>query len=246
MEQTDSIDEREFEAAFHEAVANGSCIKWRYWVHQMPSLTAEQAARLMCGLDPDLFESLNSRPNRNDPGDLCKRARMIERLAIAEKHLADSAAGWLAWAKSRGFNVHDGFVLEVEAMNSAQADQEQPGPNPAPAAQVEPVRDAEVDRLNYSMLATPDELIEAFGRNTGMSKAWFGNLKDKPGLERARRVDGMKGRGGHKPLFCPLAVMHWLTNEKRKVGRPISVEKGWSLLESYFPRVYDAHASAAP
>lgn len=147
MEQTDSIDEREFEAAFHESVANGSCIKWRYWVHQMPNLTAEQAARLMCGLDPDLFESLNSRPNRNDPADLCQRARMIERLAIAEKHLADSPAGWLAWAKSRGFNVHDGFVLEVEAQHSAQVDQEQSEPSPAPASaeQVDQSRSANTD-----------------------------------------------------------------------------------------------------
>jgi len=111
---------------------------------------------------------------------------------------------------------------------------------------VQQVQASESERLDYSMLADPDELIEVFGRFTGMSKAWFGNLKDKPGLERARRVDGMKGRGGHKPLFCPLAVMEWLTNEKRKVGRPISEEKGWALLESCFPRVYAAHAAADP
>lgn len=243
MEQTDSIDWREVVAAWEESVANGRLIDWHDWVHQMPVLSAEQAARLMCGLDPDRFESLKARPNKNDPSDLCERARRVERLALAEKHLTDSPAGWLAWAQSRGFKVHDGFVIEVEALVRAQAEQSKPDPNSAPAtAQAVPAG----ERIDLSMLADPDELIEAFGRNTGMSKAWFGNLKDKPGLERARRVDGMKGRGGHKPLFCPLAVMHWLTNEKRKVGRPISVEKGWSLLESYFPRVYDAHASAAP
>ena len=112
--------------------------------------------------------------------------------------------------------------------------------------QAQPVQATESERPDYSMLAEPDELIAAFGRFTGMSKAWFGRLQDKPGLERARRVEGMKGRGGHRPRFCPLEVMQWLTDRKRKVGRPISEEKGWSLLESCFPRVYAAHAAADP
>lgn len=110
----------------------------------------------------------------------------------------------------------------------------------------QPVLATESQRPDYSMLAGPDELIAAFGRFTGMDKAWFSSVQDKPGLERARRFKGMKGRSGHKALFCPLAVMQWLTDEKRKVGRPISEEKGWSLLESYFPIVYAAHSAADP
>ena len=124
--------------------------------------------------------------------------------------------------------------------------QVEPNPASARADQAESVQAAEADRLDLSKLATPDELIEAFGRFTGMGKSWFSNITDKPGLEDARRIKGLKGKGGHKPLFCPLAVMGWLTNEKRKVGHPISEEKCWALLESYFPRVYDAHASADP
>lgn len=243
MEQTDSIDWREVVAAWEESVANGRLIDWHDWVHQMPALTAEQASRLMCGLDPEQFESLKARPNKNDPSDLCGRARRVERLALAEKHLTDSPAGWLAWAQSRGFKVHDGFVIEVEALMCAQAEQTKPDPNPAlAAAQAAPAE----ERIDLSVLAEPDELIAAFGRFTGMDKSWFSNITDKPGLEQARRFKGVKGKGGHKPLFCPLAVMHWLTNEKRKVGRPISVEKGWAILGSYFPRVHAAHAAAAP
>ena len=112
--------------------------------------------------------------------------------------------------------------------------------------QAQSVQATESERPDYSMLADPDELIEAFGRFTGMSKAWFSNITDKPGLEQARRFKGSKGKGGHKPLFCPLAVMLWLTTSSRKVGTSLSEEKGWALLESYFPRVYAAHAAAKP
>jgi len=102
------------------------------------------------------------------------------------------------------------------------------------------------DEPDRSMLADPDELIEAFGKNTGMNKAWFNNLSDKPTLKKARRIIGAKGRRGNKPFFCPLAVMQWLTDEKRKVGRPISQDKAWALLATYFPRVYMAHSAADP
>lgn len=59
----------------------------------------------------------------------------------------------------------------------------------------QPVQAFESERPDYSMLADPDELIEAFGRFTGMSKSWFANITDKPGLMKARRVAGRKGRG---------------------------------------------------
>ena len=158
-------------------------------------------------------------------------------------------------AKQELERLHDDLAtLLTQATGATPVPPQQPEPHrteqeaPAPASveQVEPVQAAEADRSDLAMLATPDELIEAFGRFTGMSKAWFSNITDKPGLEQARRIKGVKGKGGHKPLFCPLAVMQWLTDEKRKVGRSISEEKGWKLLESYFPRVHAAHAAADP
>ncbi len=116
-------DEGEFDAAFAESVYNGVSINWRYWVHQMPTLTTAQAARLMSGLDPDIFENLDSRPNKNDPSRLCEKARMIQRLVETQGKHSESPAEWLAWADSHGFKVHDGFRIEVEAMPSnRQAD----------------------------------------------------------------------------------------------------------------------------
>lgn len=112
--------------------------------------------------------------------------------------------------------------------------------------QAQPVQAAESERLDHSMLAYPDELIAAFGSQTGMKKAWFSNLTDKPGLMRARRIEGMKGRGGYKPLFCPLEVMLWLTSSPRKVGTRLPKLLGWQLLQRHFPKVYAAHADQDP
>lgn len=96
-------------------------------------------------------------------------------------------------------------------------------------------------------LATRAQLIEAFGRFTGMDADWFKNLKDTPALLAARKVAGKGGRGHiAEPLFCPFEVMQWMANGKRRKGRKLSSEKAWELLEKSFPRVYNIHSVADP
>jgi hypothetical protein len=109
-------DQRDFNAAFAEAVCNEHAIDWRYWVLQMPSLTAAQASRLMSALDPDVFEDLAARPNENDPTRMCKRAKAMQRLAEAEEFRSASPTDWLAWADERDLKVHHGFRLAVEEL----------------------------------------------------------------------------------------------------------------------------------
>ena len=104
---------RSVKAATIEVIANGRPINWSFWVHRRLCLTAGQAARLMCGLDPRKFKCLKARPNTNDPGNLCRHARNIERAALSENRLTDSPLGWLAWANDKKFKVHDGFVMAV-------------------------------------------------------------------------------------------------------------------------------------
>jgi hypothetical protein len=110
----DERADQEMCAAFDESVLNERTIHWRYWVEQMPSLSASEAARLMAGLDPDVFADLKSRPNRNDPSDACAKVLYLERLALAEGRDRDTAANWLAWARERKFKLHIGFVLAVQ------------------------------------------------------------------------------------------------------------------------------------
>lgn len=125
----DDIGERIFIASFAETVYNENAINWRYWVHQMPSLTAAQAARLMSALDPDVFENLDARPNKNDPERMCKRAKAIQRLAEAEQVMTAAPSAWLAWADERDLKVHDGFRLAVEELGQGP---EEPRSGPQP------------------------------------------------------------------------------------------------------------------
>lgn len=116
------------------------------------------------------------------------------------------------------------------------------------SGQSEEIQDAQTGQStpDYSMLAHPVHLIEAFGSFTGMSENWFKNLKDIPGLKAARKFVGSGGRNYQSPLFCPYEVLKWLLNPKRKKGRPISAEAGWRRLGLHFPKVYTAHEWDAP
>lgn len=106
--------ETEFMACFRETIYNGKGIDWRYWVHQMPELSAGEAVRLICGLDPEIFESLDSRPNKNDPTQLTVNAKRLQRLAERENMVSASPKKWLEWAEVHEFAVHIGFRYEVE------------------------------------------------------------------------------------------------------------------------------------
>lgn len=162
--------------------------------------------------------------------DLCKA--QIQRWERLEQNAATPSEAIAAEGKLAGLRAElAGLLSQLSGPGQEQA---------------QPVQAIESERPDYSMLADPDELIAAFGRQTRMEKSWFSNLKDKPGLRRARRVEGMKGRGGYQPLFCPLMVMEWLTTSRRKVGLSLPKSIGWQLLERHFPKVYAAHADQDP
>lgn len=100
---------------------------------------------------------------------------------------------------------------------------------------------------DFSILATREQLIEAFGRFTGMDASWFKNITDTPALLAARKVTGQGGRGHiAEPWFCPFEVMQWLADSKRRKGRKLSTEKAWERLEKNFPKVHSVHSVADP
>lgn len=104
----------EVNAAYREAVYNGTHINWRYWVEQMPTLTAGEAARLMSALDPDKFPNLTERPEpMNNPEARCDKARKIERVATREGKQSDTPANWFRWAQAKRYSLHIGFILAV-------------------------------------------------------------------------------------------------------------------------------------
>jgi hypothetical protein len=122
------LDQWQLRTAVDESIYNGTVISWRYWVEQMPQLSAAEAARLMSALDPDLFKSLDHRPNKNDPTKRCEKAAMIQRLAERQDMQVATPAEWLAWSIQEQIKVHDGFRLAVESLTT------QPDTKPTTAA----------------------------------------------------------------------------------------------------------------
>jgi hypothetical protein len=236
-DKSEATSDRLLLSAFAESVNNGKAIDWRYWVHQLPALTAGEAARLMCGLDPDLFLNLESRPNKNDQTQLCKKASMIQRLAEREGKVSATPSEWITWAGGHQIAVHDGFRLEVESA---------PAMTTAMPAPVLPACASDgVEELDYSLLATPAELLDAFGK-WGMDAAWFDDLNSRQWLLDARRRKG-QGQRGHviEPLFCPFAVMNGLIGKVRKAKR-LQPDTAWRTLEHKFPKVHATFESHDP
>jgi hypothetical protein len=97
---------------------NGREINWNFWTSKMVRLTAGQAARLMRGLDPEIFETLNERPNLkytqlSDPREQCGEARRIEQVALSRDMGTGTAIDWLRWADSLEIPVCNEFRLAV-------------------------------------------------------------------------------------------------------------------------------------
>lgn len=128
-----------------------------------------------------------------------------------------------------------------------------PEPAPAPPAESAPTPVPESEqqtaptKIDFKLLATREQLIDAFGRFVGMDAKWFDKVGDTPALERARKVTGQGGRGHiTEPWFCPFEVMLWLIDPKRRKGGKLGEAKGWELLEKNFPNVYNTHSTADP
>ncbi|MBW8466480.1 hypothetical protein [Acidovorax sp.] len=118
----DQRERAEFTAFFIEATNNDAEINWQYWIDQMPTISAGEAARLMAGLDPDLYADLRSRPvPKNNVDAACKRATNLERLATAESRTRATPDEWLEWARERQFQVHCGFEMAVEDKRAREA-----------------------------------------------------------------------------------------------------------------------------
>jgi hypothetical protein len=103
--------------AYLEARLNGARINWHYWLAEVPRWSAAQAARLMRGLDPDVFADLTTRPTGGDLDRIAQvadKAMKVQRAAEAQGRLSDTPTGWLAWARGRGYVIHEPFSRNVE------------------------------------------------------------------------------------------------------------------------------------
>jgi hypothetical protein len=96
---------------------------------------------------------------------------------------------------------------------------------------------------DFSLLATPNQLIVAFGKY-GLDDGLFKNLTNAQWLLKARKVKGV-GQKGHEisPMFCPYLVMINALKSSRKIKGKMSRSQGVMALKMHFPKVYERHES---
>lgn len=196
------------------------------------AVTPEEAAMLVCGINP------NREANPNDVTTTFTTPRDYRSLLslFQDKHRADS----------RHRTLTDWMKLAVNAKRKH---------HPWVSKYLLPEADAmpAQQRLLYidiSMLANPSQLIEAFGKFTGMDASWFDKWSEYPALREANKVRGTSGRGRTtEPLFCPFLVMQGLMRPPRKGSKRkefLTKEKPWELLKRHFPNVYATHQGQSP
>lgn len=93
-----------------------SDIDWHDWITADAILTASEAVRLMAGLDPDLFPSLDI-GHKEHAFEAKKRAKRLERRARSFKAQA-TPVEWLDWAASIGEAVHSNFGAAVDRLKT--------------------------------------------------------------------------------------------------------------------------------
>jgi hypothetical protein len=197
-----------------------------------------EAAMLLCRSNPNKTSYDDAKQTTTDelgPGHLI---RLAQRLADIDKadHRPRTLRDWHQTARGMGLAYHSWIDDYMEATLP-------PAPPIAGTTPPEP----QVAPVDLAMVATRQQLIDAFGSFTGMNATWFDNLTDSPALLAARKVTGRGGRGHiAEPLFSPFEVLQWLTNKSRRKGRSLSAEKGWALFESHFPRAYAAFSTTDP
>lgn len=241
---------------FHAGVPNSPIrlpskdpIEWKAWYDatlsasdwwSLSGLEPVEAAMLLCEQDPHAKpEPEKTTTSETTPLDYRKLLRAFEDAAKREpgpRALSD----WHKHARAVRLKYHSWIDRYALLMESGSDDTRELPDESRTAITT-------AGAIDFRRLATREQLIDAYGRFTGMDASWFGNLTDTPALFAARKVAGQGGRGRiAEPLFCPFEVMRWLADKKRRKGRPLSVEKAWELLERYFPAVYNIHSVADP
>lgn len=127
MASTESHDD-EYQAAWQECILNDRPIDWKYWVQQMPVLSAMQASALMNGLDPGIHRDIS-----DIDADVKKAMANSERfISLADAHGVEkrSPGEWLDWADSHKLFVHAFYRIEVQkgytTLNAIHATQPSP------------------------------------------------------------------------------------------------------------------------
>lgn len=188
---------------------------------QTQNMTPEQAAEIV----------LNHPVLKNDPA-VTRRPDDVDPTTCRWLLGANAHKKWRELLSS-AIQSHELTLLDFASKLPIEPAPEQTAPAPV------------ATELDFSLLATPAELLDAFGK-WGMEAAWFDDLNSRQWLLGARRKKGQGQRGQIvEPLFCPYAVMNGLIEKVRKARR-LKPDTAWRTLAHKFPRVYAEFAEYDP
>ncbi len=195
--ETQQQSERGFIAYFGEYVNNTNPIDWNYWLQQMPRLSAAEAARLMCALDPDEFENLKADPNPkgNSTEGPRQKARNIERIAVSEDMKSATPREWAEWAIERSIHVHDVFTLALGSVDEGKPQANQPSQNSQP----DPLPTQDIAVLFAGVRFTRER--------------WIKNIGHAKWLAPANRTKGQQG--GAPATWCPLELAQLICDKEK-------------------------------
>jgi len=210
-----------------------ACVDWynhslgaKHWV-ALGNIAPIDAAMLLCRFNPNDETYENVKQITSDelkPEHLVQLAQRFTDIRESDP-TPRTLRDWHQKAKDLGLKYHSWIDGHMELTTP-----------PAAPAQTKTTEAGE--EVDYSLMATPEQLLDAFEKWGCMKAAWFDDLNSRRWLLKARRKKG-QGQRGHvmKPLFCPFAVMNGLIEKGRKNKR-LQPDPAWRTLEHKFPKVY--------
>lgn len=205
-----------------------------HWV-ALRDISPIDAAMLLCRFNPNDETYENVKRITSDELKPEHLVRLAQRFTDIRKSdpMPRTLRDWHQKAKELGLKYHSWIDGHMGATTPAAA-----------LAQTETIEAGK--ELDYSLMATPKQLLDAFQKWGNMKAEWFDDLKSRRWLLEARRVKG-QGQRGHviEPLFCPFAVMNGLIEKGRKDKR-LQADTAWRMLENEFPKVYAVYEHRDP
>lgn len=158
---------------------------------------------------------------------------------VGEGHLLALEPYLTPWRKLTADSLF-AMTAEVKTIEAHQHSKAEPEKFPAPKGDTAPA--AAPQGIQWELTATPGELVQAFGLQTGIEVKWFA---DRPKLQATKAAPGKTGKSGYAAQYYVFQVMQYLLTKPRG-ARPITERRAWELLRANFPKVYAAHESVSP
>lgn len=227
-------------------------IRWKFW-GDLKDIKQWEACALSLNINPDSLKrhpqawmagpgsgpifTEASFPSKAAKIEFDRRLQILNRIAKGNLSATVNPVEFAALCLHLEFSGVPPELVALANVTQPEPTQDTTTTVAKPSTPAAPVVEDEGPELDYGMLATREQLLDAFAK-WGLDEAWFADLNSHHWLLDARRQKG-QGQRGHviEPLFCPFDVMSGLIRKVRKAKR-LNPDVAWRTLEHKFPKVY--------